>query len=388
MKRAITETTILLFAFTACFCQTPKAIKEFEWSKRNFIILNPEFSNSENEIVFSNQFYIPDGHNAEGREKYLDSLENIIKKNPRFADPVVNILNLKTKELNKVDFGWTPSFSPNDQLVVYTYQTNPISGKRVLAATLKGNYIKVFNRRNTTKEILISPENTFLLNPMFFDSTNVIYKIGDAVNGDFAGAIGLNNINIINKETKVIFSPKKDFGYFNLVGKIFNQLDSLSFMIYTPKDKGYMWMANEYGYELRNEDRVICNFGINRLINFDLQVSVDNKGLITIIDNRSNLRKDPVNIIYYNNKKEINRVPIKDEIINAFLSPDGKFLAYINANSGLQLMNMKTQDKIKINMDHSEFYGFVWAKSSKKIAIITSHEKYSDTDKLTIYRIE
>lgn len=388
MKRTIAQMTILLFAFKACFCQTPNVIKEFEWSKKSFVILNPEFSNSENEIVFSNQFYVPDGHNAEGREKYSDSLDNIIKNNPRFADPVVSVLNLKTKELIKVDFGWTPSFSPNDQLVVYAYQTYPISGKRVLAATLTGNCIKVYNRKNSTKEILVSPENTFLLNPVFSDSTNVIYQIGDAVNGDFAGSIGLNNINTINKKTKVIFNPQKDFGYYYLIGKIFNKLDSLAYIIYIPKDKGYMWMANEYGYELRNENRLICNFGSNRLTGFDSQVSVDNNGLITIIDNRSNLRTDPTNIIYYNNNKEISRTLLKNEITQAFLSPDGKFMFYINENSVLYLMNLKTQDKIKINLDHSEFYGFVWAKSSKKFAIITNHEKYMDTDNLTIYRID
>jgi WD40 repeat protein len=388
MKRKIAQMAILLFTFSTCLCQTPNMKKEFEWSRRNFIILDPEFSNSENEITFSNQFYIPDGHYAEGREEYLDSLYKIIKNEPRIADPVVSILNLKTKQLNKIDFGWTPSFSPNDQLVVYTYQKNPISGKRVLAATLKGNYIKLFSRRDTTKTTLISPETTFLMNPTFLDSTNVVYKIGDAVNGDFGGAIGLNNINIINRKTQVLFSPKKDYGYYNLVGKIFNQSNSPEFMIYTPQDKGYKWIANEYGYELRNINGVVCNFGNNQFTSFDSQVSVDNKGLITIIDNRSNLRSDPPYIVYFNNKKEINRMPLKEEISHAFLSPDGNFLVYINADSDLYLMNMKTQDKIKVNSDHSEFYGLVWAKSSKKFAIVSSDEKYIGTDKLTIYRIE
>src|SRR5215217_7869805 len=117
------HTIIFLTWVTFAFGQTPKATKYFEWYKKNYIIQNPSFAHSDTEILFVRQFYIPDGHDAEGREAHVESLLSKADKEKRFADPVVSILNLKTEKLTQVDYGWTPSFSSDDKKIIYSYQT-------------------------------------------------------------------------------------------------------------------------------------------------------------------------------------------------------------------------------------------------------------------------
>jgi hypothetical protein len=127
-------------------------------------------------------------------------------------------LNLKTKKITTIDYGWTPSFSENDSLILYTFQKKSLFKKRVLAQTMDGNNIKLYNRNSKKSEILVNPKNNFLLNPEFLDSIIVIYNLGAAVNGACEGSVGLNTINIKTKKTEAIYTPKIKFVRPNEIG--------------------------------------------------------------------------------------------------------------------------------------------------------------------------
>jgi len=242
--------------------QAMKVEKYFEWYSKNYIINDPSFAHSDTEIVFSKQFNIPDGGNAIGRDKYVQSLLIKAKKDKRFADPLISVINLKTKKLTTIDYGWTASFSKDDDLILYAFQTEPITG-RVLAQTTKGNNIKIYNRTKKLFQVIARPNKTFLLDPEFFDSSSISYKVGAAVNGSYSAGTGLNIIHLSSKRTDTILKPNQKFGNFPLVGAIKKYSNDICFTLCKPQD------SFTYRHMLLNSKGVIIDFGEGYLKDLD-----------------------------------------------------------------------------------------------------------------------
>jgi WD40 repeat protein len=379
---------IILLTFTVfAFGQTPKVTKYFNWYNKNYIIQNPSFAHSDTEILFVRQFYIPDGHDAEGREQYVESLLSKADKEKRFADPVVSLLNLKTKKLTQVDYGWTPTFSSDDKRIIYSYQTVPISGKRVLAETLNGNKIKIFNRLSKQYEIIASPEHTFLLDPMFLDSTTIVYKIGDAVNGAYGGGVAFNQINLLTKTIKPLYTAQQNHSLFNLVGDIYKTVNGSYYTIYIPQDSS-TWMANKYSHLLMDTKGVVHDFGKGSFRSIEGKLGIDEEGNLIFLDDDHDLRADKNILIKYKDNKIVYKKELTFEYNKASISPNGKYLLFFNNDNGIFIMDTNTFTKTKLTLPDTEVYSVVWSDNSTKLAIVQGHEKLKDTDLISLFDVK
>ena len=377
----LSKLLILLTVAVQSHGQTMKVEKYFEWYSKNYIINNPSFAHSDAEVVFSKQFNIPDGGSAIGREKYVESLLLRAKKEKRFADPVVSIINLKTKKLTTIDYGWTPSFSKDDNLILYASQTKPITGFRVLEETTKGNKIKIYNRKKKLYEVLATPNKTFLLEPEFFDSSRVSYKVGAAVNGSYGAGSGLNIIDLSTKRTDTILRPNQKFGNFPLVGAIRKYNNDICFTLCNPKD------SFTYRHLLLNPKGVLIDFNEGYLKDLDSKVVVDDEDHILYLDDDHDYVTDTNFLIKYNQNIQVSKKPLLFEYHNAYLSPNGHYMFYDDYESNSYLINLETFEKVKIVLPDREIHSVTWSEDCKKFAIVQDHETISDTDKIRLFKI-
>ena len=380
--------TLICFAWTSfVFGQVPKATKYFEWYKKNYIIQDPRFAHSDTEILFVRQFYIPDGHVAEGREKYVGDLLSKAEKEKRFADPVVCVLNLKTRNLTQLDYGWAPDFSTDDKRIVYSYQTVPISGKRVLAETLNGNKIKIYDRQTKRYETIASPENTFLLDPVFADSVNVIYKTGDAINGAYGGGVAFHQINLLTKKIDTLYPLKKNHGLYHLVGDIYWSNRQIYYPIYIPQD-GASWMANKYSRLLLGPPGMVHDFGETSFKNLEGKYAIDDEGNLVFLDDDHQLRAAKNLLVKYKNNELISKKELTFEYEKASVSPNGKYLLYRDDKNSIFLMDTKMFTKIKLPLPQTEIYAVEWSQKSNRFAIVQGHGKLEDTDLISLFNVK
>ena len=379
---------ILFIYFTInSFSQDLKIEKYFEWFEKKFEIHNPIFSHSNNEIAFAKMICFPHEDEMEIHDDYIDSLNAKIKKQNRYADPVVSILNLKTKKLLKIDYGWEPNFSTDDKQIVYTFQSLSIGGSRFLAENFKGNKIKVYNRFTKKNRILASPDSLFFLEPIFIDSMNVIYKIGEHVNGSYGGSIGLEKINLRTKVVEKLYIPQKKFGLYHLIGNIYKYKNSFPFSVYIPQDNG-IWMANEYSHLLMNSENIIQDFGIDSYRSLEGKLGIDSNNNIIHLDDDHELRKDTNFLTKYGTNEIIYKKPINFEYYNGTLSPNGKYMLFLNLNSEIYIMDTDNFNSVKLELPNSEIYAITWSENSKKFGIVQSHEKFSNTDIITLFNVK
>ena len=360
-----------------------KVEKYFEWYSKNYIINDPAFAYSDSEFVFSKQFYIPDGGSAIGRDKYVQELLTKAKKQKRFADPVVSVLNLRTKKIMSIDYGWTPSFSEDDNLILYAYQTSPITGYRVLAQTTKGNKIKIYNRTNKSYKTIATPNKTFLLEPEFFDSvTSVSYKVGAAVNGSYGAGAAINIINLSTGKVDTLLRLKKKFGNFPLVGAIQKYKDNICYTLCEPID------SFTYRHLLVNPQGIIINFGDGYLKNLDSKVVVNRQNNILYLDDDHDHISDTNFLITYKGNIQVSKKALLFEYHNAYLSSNGEYMFYDDYKSNFYLMNLQTFEKVKIELPDNEIHSVIWSVDFKKFAIVQDHETISDTDKIRLFKIK
>lgn len=379
--------TLILLTWTmGIFGQQPKVTKYFDWYTKNYTIQNPGFAHSDTEMLFVQQFYIPDGHDAAGREPYVESLLATADKEKRFADPIVCILNLKTKGLVQVDYGWSPAFSPDDKKIVYSYQTVPISGKRVLAETLNGNNIKIYNRSSKQYEIIASADPTFLLDPLFVDSLHIIYKVGDAVNGAYGGGVAFKKINLVTKKEESLYPVQKDHGLFHLAGDIYPRGHDTYYTVYIPQDSS-SWMANHYSHLLLHAGGTVHDFGKGSFKSLEGKLGIDKEGNLIHLDDDHALRADKNLLVKYTGNKIVYKKELTFEYNKASLSPNGKYLLFYNYDNDIFIMDTDTFAKTKLALPKTEVYSITWSGNSNKLAIVQGHEKLQDTDLISLFNV-
>jgi hypothetical protein len=178
------------------------------WSRPGNEITTPQFSMDGNLIVLVSRVHVPDGGEAEGLpESYFKELEERQKREPRFADPVIELIDLKGKTVCEASFGWNPSISPDNKSIVYSRQKNPITGLRVLAETQAGNDIQVFDCEKQQPRLVAEPDAGYLDNPFFFpDGNSIVYTENEAVNGASGGSVGLTRVDLRPNEKTHLLS--------------------------------------------------------------------------------------------------------------------------------------------------------------------------------------
>ena len=202
---------ILLIAFQGLNGQEVFPLKkELVWSKPGEEIVTPQFSPDGNFVVLVTRAYWPDGGDAEGLpDSFFQQLSARAKANPRFADPVVKVVDLSGKVVCEARYGWNPSLSRDDKRIVFSEQVKPITGYRELASPEAGNGIRVFDCETKELTKIADPVTGYLDTPFFSpDDGSIVYTENEAVNGAFGGSVGIARFDL--QQNRVIALVKKE----------------------------------------------------------------------------------------------------------------------------------------------------------------------------------
>ena len=86
----------LIFKCISIVWASPKWTNNLIWKAEGKTIEGIKFSKNGSFVGFSSQVYWPDGHMAESFSKsYFDKLKKSQENDPRFADPIIYLVNMK-----------------------------------------------------------------------------------------------------------------------------------------------------------------------------------------------------------------------------------------------------------------------------------------------------
>ncbi|MBK9586276.1 MAG: PD40 domain-containing protein [Alphaproteobacteria bacterium] len=227
---------------------------EWSWYEGGVELYSPQFSPDGMSVVVVRKRHSYDGHEAESiLDDEIKRHEARIDADPRYADPQVVILT-PNGPIETVDWGWEPAFSPDGAKIAYSAQVLPISRYRVLASTLEGNEIRIYDRTANTSRTLAKPEAGYLTEPIFSpDGKQVAYSIGGAVNGAYGGNVGLGRVSIVSELNETLVPPTKTHGLFHLVNAKGFQSDRLLVIRCIPVKEG-TFLSDEYRCDLLGAD--------------------------------------------------------------------------------------------------------------------------------------
>src|SRR5579864_2537280 len=125
---------------------TDLVTKELVWFLPEHEVASPQFSEDGHLIVFVSRVHWPDGDEAESLpESFLTKLEHRKQRDPRFADPVIRVIDLKGSQTCEIRYGTSPSIAADNTTIVFSRQKKPTTGLRTLAETQIGNDIQLFD---------------------------------------------------------------------------------------------------------------------------------------------------------------------------------------------------------------------------------------------------
>lgn len=189
----------------------PAVKRDLVWSQPESEISYPKFSPDGNFIVLETRVHWPDGEEAEGLpDSFFKQLEARQAKDPRFADPVVKLIDLSGRTACEVRYGTNPTVSSDNKKIAFSRQRKPITGLRTLAETQDGNDIQIFNCETKQARTLVRPTTGFLDDPTFIgDGQSVVYTVNEATNGDMSGPVAVEKValdsgqaeSLLNRET-------------------------------------------------------------------------------------------------------------------------------------------------------------------------------------------
>lgn len=200
----VVRTTVLRLAFfvvTATLSPIPAlsgpshvtVTRDLAWFAPGQEILSPQFSPDGDFIALATRSYIPDGGDAEGIPRsFFQAIEKQEKANPRFADPVIKVIDLHGKLTCTAKYGWNPSIAPDNEHLVFAEQVKPITGFRELASPMTGNGIRMYSCATGQTVNVADPQQGYLDRPFFsLDGSSIVYTMNEAVNGAYGGAVGI-----------------------------------------------------------------------------------------------------------------------------------------------------------------------------------------------------
>jgi len=368
-----------------------------EWSLADAEIHTPKFSDDGKFIAVVTVTHWPDGHEAEGTpETFLKQLEFKKKENPRFADPVMRLLDSSGNETCSIQYGWNPSVSGDDKRIAFSYQRKPITGFRALADTMEGNDIRLFDCETKTLTVLAQPEWGYLDNPEFISSSNsILYSLNEATNGAMGGATGLEltslseskKVPVIAKVTTKSLSGKTS--YSRLLLDSFVVGDQVFALVAEPGKRGDEYMASSYQVMLVSAfptEKTIHSFGSIDLWDVAIQLGSPKDAMVYLKEWR------PLSL------ETGEWLPIRgpaNYIRQSFYSPDRTyFVAFERDPKGEAEPNLvlhRTDDGTAIATfaDQSEIVEIAWSHDSKKFAFSRAVESGSThyREVLSVYEI-
>lgn len=382
---------IILFALTnRIAAQGPVVKKVLEWSQKGYYILNPAFANKVGEIGFVRMLSGKDS-SVTTSSFFKGVKENVIGKNKmnvRLYDPVVCLMDVNTSRLSIIDYGWSPSFSPNDTQIVYACQARPLQkNDKLFAAAYEGNSIKLFNTYSHKFDVLAMPEKDYFSDPSFTDSAHVIYKTGNRINGPYGADVSFSLINVNSKESSASYQPVIKYKLNDLMGEPYIIRNKIAYTVYSPADSG-SGVAGEYLHLLLSGKDTLHNFGVRKFTNLNYKFALSENNDFLFLDDGYYMAEDTNYLVTYKNKIAIDRKPLPENYNIGYLSPHGKYLLYFSKQQEAYLINTTTFQSASIDIPKKEVHTVVWADDEKRLAIVLDDEQLIGTDKLFLFRIE
>ena len=186
------------------------ATRELVWPAPGQEIRTPQFSPDGDFITLVTRGYVPDGADAEGLpDSFFKALEAKEKADPRFADPVIKLIDLRGNVTCEVKYGWNPTVSRDNKRVVFSEQVKPITGFRALASPMDGNGIRMYDCGTKETAKIADPHTGYLDKPFFSsDEGSIIYTDNEAVNGSFGGSVGIAQFDLRQNKEITLVSKK------------------------------------------------------------------------------------------------------------------------------------------------------------------------------------
>jgi len=308
-----------------------------------------------------------------------------IETDKRFEDPEIVVARVGDNKLERLDWGWSPSFSPDGIKITYAHQKKSISGFRVLAKTLEGNEIRIYNRSTKVTSTLAVPDSAYFSDPIFSPGgDSVLYSLSDAVNGAYGGNVGVGRVKVTSKENRLLYAPTKDHGLYQLIDS--KQFIGSRVMVIRMRPNGPgIYLADSYTYELLelgNPHRVVYEWGTHRLGIVKLGFGVNSDGKLMIYDNGWRT------ITGNSTSSEQNLSTESDD--PGHISPNGHYLARLE--TGSVTISSRKDNRRTFSWDtEGRVQELSWSPDSKRIAIVVTKykDKYQDifqSDQLIVLR--
>jgi hypothetical protein len=202
---------VLFLSVASATAQSQSTIavkKELIWSLPDNEIASLQFSPDDNFIVVVSRVHWPDGDEAEGLpEAFFSKLEARKRREPRFADPVIRLIDLKGNPVCEVRYGTNPSISTDNKSIVFSRQKKPLTGLRPLAETQAGNDIQLFDCERKEARTVAEPSTGYFDNPIFLpDGHSIAYSVNEAVNGAMGGSVGIERVDMSGAQPESLFA--------------------------------------------------------------------------------------------------------------------------------------------------------------------------------------
>jgi hypothetical protein len=355
----------------------------WSWHEAHTEIYTPSFSRSGDEIVLVRKKHTADFHEAEElSEAEKKKLSDPIKKNERYADPEVVVFKIGNNAATRVDWGWSPAFSPDGQQVVYAYQKKPISRFRVVAETLAGNDIRLFRRDTKAISVLATPASAYFSDPIFAaDGKHVVYSLSGATNGDWGGNIGIARVSVDGTGNEILYPATKDFELYHLIESKRYIGDRL-FALRSKPTSGGVHMAESYLYELLDVGppaKPVYTWATENGSEDPMTFCSDGKGEVLVYDGGWR----PITA------GKSDRKPAAEDEMPGVPSPDGRLLVRGGGDDGLEILEFQSQKVVKTIKVRGGVESITWSPDSRRFAVVATRYREGteifDHDEIAVY---
>ncbi|MGJ7030713.1 hypothetical protein [Niabella hirudinis] len=368
--------------------QTPKVQNRLEWFEKGTIIQGVSINNDGDRLVFVKRLRDTSGLQDKtiAAEKGVENLLPAGGDTRRRLDPVIVYYNMANRRQMLLDYGWSPRFSPNSNRVVYAHQEKPLGNARIVAGSLGGNDIRIFDLQSKKTTVVVAAPRGFLMEPVFTDSARIIYKTGDAVNGPYAAGISFSRYNLVTKKTELLRGARIQHRLYDLMGEVYGSGNQYAFTVYSPQDSA-PGLANEYAHLLMRGNDTLHQFGIRHFSNLDFKFALLPRNQLVYLDDNHLMTEDTSFLAYYQAGKLIAKKPVDFEFVKAWLSPDGRFLFYTNNKQEAFVVRISDFSKTQLPLAKKEIHSVVWASDGGQVAIVQDHDAIIGTDILRLFTV-
>ena len=370
------------------------------WSLPENEISSPQFSADGNFVVLVTRVHWPDGDEAENLpDGFFKGLLDRKARDPRFADPIIRLIDSSGHTVCEARYGTNPVVSPDNKKIAFSRQKKPISGLRPLAETLAGNDIQIFDCEKKETFTLAQPDGGYLDDPIFFaDGKSIVYTTNEATNGAMSGPVGIERVEIgsqhkeslLRKETVPAVpcdtvrnktplqsfmcrqSSKLSDSFQSLIEK-FELADDKVFVLEARPvpSVGDMYLAGTYDLQLISvfpQKTTLVSIGQTKITGLR-EISFQ-----PLTKDRLIVLSDYWRTFSLESNEWLPQVGPKNKIPASFYSPSGKYyLATEPSDAPDHFTLFRTDDGAKMFVSPvvEGIYGMAWSRDSNRFAVVT-----------------